>query len=998
MARRVRRRTIFQKIVIPILGLLLVEALLFPTIFVLGGFLTQFEQNAFDVLGERTANRKTYIENEMVNRWSSLSESESNILRTIDETLAEWNAGYGDIAVDAALNEKLVEAAASEVIYLLRKSSVTGAFLILDGPGIRSQGDSRAGFYVRDLDPLTYSVDNADLLMERGMPNLSKDLGIALDSYWSAAFSFDFAAEPEEESYYFAPLRAAQNASVAERADSGNFGYWGLGKYLNPHDGAKLVTYSIPLIAGDGSVLGVLGATVSQSYLTSLMQYRELTENGGLYIMGQLSQGDALMPVFASGPTFKTYFTEDEPIQLKRTAYEGIYRAVGRRAGMEEDYFVSVQAFRLYNVNTPFESERIVLAGCVRSDNLLAFSQKIKQTFMLIMLGSIIGGLIAALFVGRIISNPIRKLVSQLKESNPNGRIHLEKLHIEEIDELTISIENLSEAVADSASKFGKVVSMTGMNFGVFEYRVGEQHVYCSDGFAQMIGMDWKAHYVDRETFDEGMRAFEHRLYDAREKIYSVETVGGMRYIRLNEITDRSGRLGTVTDVTREVEEKRKIEYERDFDVLTDLLNRRAFHARVEALFSQPDKLGHACVIMWDLDNLKFINDTYGHEWGDRYIKTFAQRLSDFETSHGGLVARRSGDEFYTFLYGHADAARVKEIIRETWMRIGASTLTMPDGTEMKLRVSAGVAWYPEDAQTLEELIRYADFAMYGSKHSKKGTILNFNRAIYQEDLFMQNGPEKINALIEGRLVDFALQPIVSARDGAVYGYEMLMRPRLEGISTPLDVLKLARANSKLYQIEELTWFEGLKAFEACCKAGQAAPGARVFINSIASESLSEADFARLKQRFADLTERIVMEITEGEPLDPQQNDWKCESVKRMGGIVALDDFGSGYSSEALLLSVQPQIVKIDLLFIRNIHAEPGKRLIVSNLIEYAHAQGSAVVAEGVETDAELRTVIALGVDYLQGYRIAKPSLAVRPIAGEVVQAIALANARKADA
>ena len=140
------------------------------------------------------------------------------------------------------------------------------------------------------------------------------------------------------------------------------------------------------------------------------------------------------------------------------------------------------------------------------------------------------------------------------------------------------------------------------------------------------------------------------------------------------------------------------------------------------------------------------------------------------------------------------------------------------------------------------------------------------------------------------------------------------------------------------------------------------------------------------------------MEITEGEPLDPQQNDWKCESVKRMGGIVALDDFGSGYSSEALLLSVQPQIVKIDLLFIRNIHAEPGKRLIVSNLIEYAHAQGSAVVAEGVETDAELRTVIALGVDYLQGYLIARPSLAVRPVDEEVVRAIALANAHKADA
>lgn len=995
MARRVRKRTIYQKIVIPILGLLLVEALLFPAVFIEGGFLAQFEQNAFDVLAERSANRKTYLETEMLNRWAAISESESNVLQTIDDTLSSLGATYADIGVDPKLNEKIVEATAAELIYMLRKQGVTDAFIILDGPGVSAKEDSRAGLYLRDLDPLTYSVNNADLMLERGMPNLSKQLGIALDSYWSAAFEFDFETEPEQESYFFAPLRAAQSASVAERADSANFGYWGLGITLDPIDGAELLTYSIPLIASDGTVLGVLGVSVSQRYLTSLMQYKELIESGGMYMFGRLSDSGELIPVFVNGPAFKSYFAEGEAIPLAKTAYEGVYEMTGSRDQNSERFYVSVQRFKLYNVNTPFEAERIVLAGAAQSYQLMAFSRQIKQTFTIITIGSLLAGLVAALFVGRIISGPIRKLVTQLKTSDPNGRIYLEKLHIEEIDELTISIENLSEAVAASASKISKIVAMTGVHFGVFEHRAGEARVYCSDGFAEMIGTDWQEPYVSLETFERGMRRFKSRRYADQENIYCLEKKDGLRYIRLAEIVDGNGRLGTVTDVTGEVEEKRKIEYERDFDVLTDLLNRRAFYARVGLLFARPEDLKHACVIMWDLDNLKYINDTYGHEWGDRYIQAFAKCLKSFDAFHGGIVARRSGDEFYTFLSGYDGEQRIREIIREVWGKIAHSSLEMPDGSQIRLRVSAGVAWYPADSLALDELIRFADFAMYASKRNKKGTILNFSRTMYQEDLPVINGPEKLSALIEQRSVGFALQPIVSARDGGIYGYELLMRPKVEGISSPLDVLKIARAHSKLYQIEELSWFEGMRAFAAQCAAGAIPEDARVFVNSIASESLSDADFCRLREMFGDLVARVVMEITEGEPLEPQRNGHKCDIVRRMGGLIALDDYGSGYSSEALLLSVKPQIVKIDIGFIRGIQNDPGKQMIVGNLIRYAHAQGSTVVAEGVETDEELDRVIGLGVDYLQGYRIARPAETAPRVSAEALRAIARANGRK---
>lgn len=107
---------------------------MFPAVFIEGGFLAQFEQNAFDVLTERSANRKTYLETEMLNRWAAITESENNVLQTIDETLSSLGATYADIGNDPSLNEKIVEATAPELIYMLRKQSVTGSFIILDGP------------------------------------------------------------------------------------------------------------------------------------------------------------------------------------------------------------------------------------------------------------------------------------------------------------------------------------------------------------------------------------------------------------------------------------------------------------------------------------------------------------------------------------------------------------------------------------------------------------------------------------------------------------------------------------------------------------------------------------------------------------------------------------------------------------------------------------------------------------------------------------------------
>ena len=123
------------------------------------------------------------------------------------------------------------------------------------------------------------------------------------------------------------------------------------------------------------------------------------------------------------------------------------------------------------------------------------------------------------------------------------------------------------------------------------------------------------------------------------------------------------------------------------------------------------------------------------------------------------------------------------------------------------------MAWYPDDGENYDELIRYADFAMYMVKKTNKGAVVEFNLESYSKESYLLQCKEELNTILEKGLVDYAFQPIVDARDGSVYAYEALMRPNTENIKSPDALLALARSQSKLQQIEKLTFFKGMEIF-----------------------------------------------------------------------------------------------------------------------------------------------------------------------------------------
>lgn len=267
---------------------------------------------------------------------------------------------------------------------------------------------------------------------------------------------------------------------------------------------------------------------------------------------------------------------------------------------------------------------------------------------------------------------------------------------------------------------------------------------------------------------------------------------------------------------------------------------------------------------------------------------------------------------------------------------------------------------------------------MYEVKHSTKGEVREFNMEHYRDGIYAMKQRSDFEILVRERQVDYYFQPIFSARDGHVAAYEALMRPRLPALSSPQRVMELASEMGRLYDIEKLTLFRACECYEALEAAGKVEPDALVFVNSIASVSLNDEDWAHFRAAHKAILSKLVVEITEEEEMDEQALERK-RNATGAPAVFALDDYGSGYSNGSSLLTIAPRYVKVDIAIIRGIDADPDKQQFLKALIEYARPRGVQVLAEGVETMDDLRRVLEMGVDLLQGYGLARP--AAEPLA-----------------
>ena len=889
---RGKEHTIFVTIFAALMVMLVIMVMLMASAIAVSGVTLRLNENAVDILDKQVENRARYIEAQL-QQAQDLTELSAFINDTARQMLDEGTLSLDTLDYTGSESLPLLEAAAPRLLEALRTKQVSGIFLILNTHDFteRVSGNLLPCVYLRDLDPeATPSADNSDVMFEHAPAELVQAFGITTDKAWTPAQLY---LDGEEDVFYVRPFQAAYESE--ERTRAADYGRWTTLPYTLLGDDREAIAYAQPLILEDGTVYGVLGIEMLESYMETKLPWDELqNDHHGSYLL-----------------TSTTSDLRGEVLQVHVTANTGEQKTVLQKAGWEltlhraKDYWyypsggadqvASIRQISLYSRNAPFSGERWLLIGVVGRNELFGFSRSVTNLVGFAILLTLGVGLGCAFFVSIGLAQPVAQLSKE--------------------------------------------------------------------------------------------------LVDAQERHQAVPEFSRTGIRELDRLADAIVTLST-DNYKAAVAERSRIEHERDYDALTGLYNRQAFFRVCGELFEKPRMMRCAALMMTDLDNLKTINDTYGHDWGDIYLRKTAHSLQQGVPS-GTVVARLSGDEFLLLFYGYETKEAVRKDIRKLEEGFARSSATLPDGKKLCIRMSGGVAWYPDDAANLDSLKRYADFAMYEVKHSTKGEVREFDMERYRDGIYAMKQRSDFEVLIREQQVDYYFQPIFSARDGHVAAYEALMRPRLPALSSPQRVMELASEMGRLYDIEKLTLFRACECYEALEAAGKVEPDALVFVNSIASISLSDEDWASFCAAHKAVLPKLVVEITEEEEMNEEALE-KKRNAPGAPAVFALDDYGSGYSNGSSLLTIAPRYVKVDIAIIRGIDADPDKQQFLKALIEYARPRGVQVLAEGVETMNDLRRVLEMGVDLLQGYGLARPAaepVAIREKAARVIEETARRDA-----
>lgn len=604
----------------------------------------------------------------------------------------------------------------------------------------------------------------------------------------------------------------------------------------------------------------------------------------------------------------------------------------------------------------------------------------------LTIFATLLFGLLSSFIVSRRLAKPVASLSDEVEAAQQNqGSIpNLSETGIRELDKFSTAITGLSREVLNTSTKFLRIMEMASVEIGGYELRFDTGSVFYTENFFSILGIPLSAELpMNIEKFREILKEYtEKNLYKTKSgstKLYCIRIPEkGVRYVRMEVKNENWVQIGLVEDVTVSMRERLRIEHERDYDTLTGLYNRRAFKRESESIFGRRKKIRHAAFIMLDLDNLKYINDTFGHDWGDEYIRQAGMCLEE-GTPKGTLCAHISGDEFNILFYGYESQNAIREEISKLQREISSRIIRLPDGQEFHLSISGGIAWYPEDSNSLGVMRKHADFAMYQVKQTDKGRIAEFDQKAYEEKYRDSQIRKEFHRFVKEELVTYYFQPIISAKTGKIEAYEALMRANLPILKRPDVVMKIAREEGALREIERMTMFRATEAFADLREKKRIKGDALLFINSIASQHMAAKDEIEFNNRYAELQKQIVIEITEEESIDYHALETKKNALG-FEGAFALDDYGSGYSNEKSLLDLAPKYIKVDLSIIRDIDTDPDKQQIVENIVAYAHKRDMKIVAEGLETPEEIQKVLELEVDLLQGFYLARPE----PVPGNI--------------
>ena len=720
--------------------------------------------------------------------------------------------------------------------------------------------------------------------------------------------------------------------------------------------GLWLVPLSRRLMNADGSLGGVVTASLNPKHFTQFYQSIDLGHSGSISLIGLDGRVRSSGGYNGSGR-----LTLGQDITGTRL----LSKVQGDAAGTFIDH-------------TP-EGNRIVTFRNIRNLPLavsvsVTENQVYAKAYRDLIRHTIIGSLLSLLILGVGIKGSRDQLRLRLAKAK---LLHSQRLALQKSEHLGLTLDNMGQGII-LVTKDLRIPVINRQAVHLLD--LPEEFLRSSPNFADLVSFQEARGEYASIAIPEGVSALEY--FTQRDTIGGLRTYertrpnGTVLEVRSTALPD-GGFVRTFTDVTRRHEAQEAVVRLASEDALTGLANRRHFREEVEKSVirlksAKPDgddeDQGFALLYL-DLDWFKVVNDTLGHWIGDTLLQSVADRLrSTVRTA--SVIARLGGDEFGILLPNtcsteqpEALATRLSEVLSQPYEIYGQ---------HIRIGVSIGIALAPHDGSDPELLLRASDMALYAAKAAGRGTYRFFHKSMAEQLRVKRQLELDLRDAIDNEQLTLHYQPVLSIADKTINGFEALMRWEhpIRGMVPPSEFIPIAEETGLIVAL-------GSWAIRKACEQATTWPDElSVAVNvspmqfrngnlvATVSDALRETGLSPSRLDL-EITETILMQESDSTVLVLHQ-------LRDLGVRISMDDFGTGYSSLSYLRSFPLDKIKIDRAFVKDLGVAPASDVIIRSVIDIATTLKMTTTAEGVETREQFERLAALGCSEAQGYYLSK--------------------------
>lgn len=735
----------------------------------------------------------------------------------------------------------------------------------------------------------------------------------------------------------------------------------------------NIVTIAKPIF-NDGSLIGVVGVDLNMDTITEYLSQIKIG-NTGFFIMTDKNNNIMVHPV-------RDLIGEKLPEDNLRLALSQQEKgAIGYKYNNTD----TLAVFR-----TLSKSNWKVI-GVIQESEVMSFSHQLLWNILIS--GIVI--IVISYIVGILTTNKITKNLNLLVEDIKNiehGELRI-KSKINGGDEFGVIAKHLNDMV----SKLNLLLQST--SDAIWEYNLDDNRLFISQRFMEFAGydltdgnknMEFIAHIIHPDERYRIFREFSNFIHGEEQLFRSefrVRKKDG-KYMWLSvrgkaiekNISGIKNVSGSVVDITEKKEYENRIYNMAYYDYLTNLPNRRYLLDTLnDALKSKSKKeesyLG--AVILFDLDDFKKVNDTLGHNFGDKLLIQVADKFNLLQNKDI-VVSRFGGDEFVILALRQSNkediiniSNRIKEIM---------NSIILIEGKPITITASVGVSIFPDNGLDSDTLIRNADLAMYKAKDLGKNKVKFFDNSMYESfnrSIYVESCIKK--AIYEDEFY-MEYQPQVDIKTNAIKSFEALIRwnsPEL-GIVSPAEFIPIAEQSGSIYSLGKFVIRKVFSQVNELREEGYMKKGDQSISINLSPKQLIEESFVDYVRKYVEEfnieTSFIQFEITETVVIENfEKSIYAINNLKNMGFSIILDDFGTGYSSLSYLRKLPVDILKIDKSFIDNLKDSKESKSLIEGIIKLAHEINIQVIAEGVEEEYQIHILKAAGCDLVQGYYYSKP-------------------------